>query len=104
LKENALYKASEEYDIPDEADSGVLKDEEIVLCYGENKKKEHRARRIAYWDSANERLFEFVTNNFELSAEKIAIIYKKRWQIELLFKQLKQHFPLKYFLEDPEES
>jgi hypothetical protein len=54
LKENALYKASEEYDIPDEADSGVLKDEVIVLCYGENKKKEHRARRIAYWDSANE--------------------------------------------------
>ena len=104
LKENALYKASEEYDIPDEADSGVLKDEEIVLCYGENKKKEHRARRIAYWDSANERLFEFVTNNFELSAEKIAIIYKKRWQIELLFKQLKQNFPLKYFLGDNENA
>jgi hypothetical protein len=38
LKENALYKASEEYDIPDEADSGVLKDEEIVLCYGEKRK------------------------------------------------------------------
>jgi len=61
----------------------VLKDEEIVLCYGENKKKELLARRIAYWDSANERLFEFVTNNFDLSAEKIAVIYKKRWQIEL---------------------
>ena len=104
LKENALYKASEEYDIPDEADSGVLKDEEIVLCYGENKKKEHRARRIAYWDSANERLFEFVTNNFDLSVEKIAIIYKKRWQIELLFKQLKQNFPLKYFLGDNENA
>jgi hypothetical protein len=57
LKENALYKASEEYDIPDEADSAVLKDEEIVLCYGENKKKELLARRIAYWDSANKRLF-----------------------------------------------
>jgi hypothetical protein len=57
LKESALYKASEEYDIPDEADSGVLIDEEIVLCYGENKKKELLARRIAYWDSANERLF-----------------------------------------------
>ena len=53
---------------------GVLKDEEIVLCYGENKKKEHLVRRIAYWDSANERLFEFVTNNFDLSAEKIAIL------------------------------
>ena len=68
------------------------------------KKKEHRARRIEYWDSTNERLFEFVTNNFELPAEKIAIIYKKRWQIELLFKQLKQNFPLKYFLGDNENA
>jgi transposase len=36
----------------------------------------------------------------ELDAETIALIYKKRWQIELLFKQLKQNFPLKYFLGD----
>lgn len=104
LKENALYAAGEEYDIPDDADSGVLKDEEVVLFYGENKKEEHRARRIAYWDSENERLFEFLTNNFELPAEKIALIYKKRWQIELLFKQLKQNFPLKYFLGDNENA
>jgi hypothetical protein len=104
LKDNALYEAREEFDIPDDADSGVLKDEEIVLRYGENKKLEHRARRIAYWDSENSRLFEFITNNFELPAEKIALIYKKRWQIELLFKQLKQNFPLKYFLGDNENA
>lgn len=104
LKDNALYQAREEYDIPDEADSGVLKDEEIVLFYGDNKKQEHRARRIAYWDDENKRVFEFITNNFELSAEKIALIYKKRWQIELLFKQLKQNFPLKYFLGDNENA
>jgi hypothetical protein len=85
LKENALYQAREEFDIPDDADSGVLKDEEIILYYGDNKNKQHRARRIAYWDSENSRLFEFITNNFELSAEKIALIYKKRWKIELLF-------------------
>lgn len=104
LKDNALYKARKEFDIPDNADSGVLKDEEVTLQYGDKKKKEHRARRIAYWDSENERLFEFITNNFELSAEKIALIYKKRWQIELLFKQLKQNFPLKYFLGDNENA
>ena len=104
LKDNALYKARKEFDIPDEADSGVLKDEEIVLLYGTNKSQEHKARRIAYWDKENERLFEFLTNNMELSAEKIAYIYKKRWQIELLFKQLKQIFPLKYFLGDNENA
>lgn len=104
LKDNALYQARKEFDIPDEADSGVLKDEEIVLLYGTNKLEEHKARRIAYWDSENERLFEFITNNMEFSAEKIATIYKKRWQIELLFKQLKQNFPLKYFLGDNENA
>jgi hypothetical protein len=104
LKDNALYEARKEFDIPEDADSGVLKDEEVILYYGDKKKQEHRARRIAYWDSENERLFEFITNNFELSAEKIALIYKKRWQIELLFKQLKQNFPLKYFLGDNENA
>lgn len=104
LKSNATYKAREEFDIPDDADSGVLKDEEVVLYYGKNKTQEHRARRIAYWDNENKRLFEFITNNFDMIAEKIAFIYKKRWQIELLFKQLKQNFPLKYFLGDNENA
>ena len=104
LKDNALYVAGEEFDIPDDADSGVLKDEEIEMSYGQNKQQKHKARRIAYWDSVNKRLFEFITNNFELTAQEIALIYKKRWQIELLFKQLKQNFPLKYFLGDNENA
>jgi len=104
LKDNAVYNAREEFDIPQDADNGVLKDEEIIMYYGENKKQQHHARRIVYWDNDNKRLFEFISNNFELSAEKIALIYKKRWQIELLFKQLKQNFPLKYFLGDNENA
>ncbi len=66
LKDNAIYEARKEFDIPDNAHSGVLKDEEIILYHGLNKRQEHRARRIAYWDSENGRLFEFITNNFEL--------------------------------------
>jgi hypothetical protein len=104
LKDNAKYDAGKEFDIPDGADSGVLKDEEITLYYGENGKLKHRSRRIAYWDAENERLFEFLTNNFELPAGKVALIYKKRWQIELLFKQLKQNFPLKYFPGDNQNA
>lgn len=104
LKDNAVYEARKEYEIPDESDSGVLKDEEIILFYGEKKNAQHKARRIAYWDNENGRLFEFITNNFEMPAEKIALIYKRRWQIELLFKQLKQNFPLKYFLGDNENA
>jgi len=104
LKDNALYQAREEFDIPDDAHAGVLKDEEIELLYGKNNKLKHKARRIAYWDEDNKRVFEFITNNFDLAAEEIAMIYKKRWQIELLFKQLKQNFPLKYFLGDNENA
>lgn len=39
-----------------------------------------------------------------MNAGHIALIYKKRWSIELLFKQLKQNFPLKYFLGDNENA
>jgi len=104
LKDSATYSTGEEFDIPKDADFGVLKDEEIILSYGQNKTQKHKARRIVYWDDQNQRLFEFITNNFKLSAEMIALIYKKRWQIELLFKQLKQNFPLKYFLGDNENA
>ena len=38
-----------------------------------------------------------MTNNFSLPADQIALIYKNRWMIELLFKQIKQNFPLRYF-------
>jgi hypothetical protein len=36
-----------------QADSGVLKDEKIMLSYGKNGKEKHESRRIAYWDAGN---------------------------------------------------
>lgn len=100
-KENAVYEAGEEYDIPDNIDEGVIKDESIFLTYKEGGiEKQLKVRRIAYWSEERERLLIFITNNFDLTADLIALIYKKRWQIETLFKQLKQNFPLKYFVGD----
>lgn len=100
-KENAIYQIGEEYDIPDNIDEGVIKDEAIYLSYQEDgQEKKIKLRRIAYWADDRQRLLIFISNNFELSADMIALIYKKRWQIETLFKQLKQNFPLKYFLGD----
>ena len=43
------------------------------------------------------RTFIFLTNNFELSAAQIALLYKNRWQIELFFKWIKQHLKIKSF-------
>lgn len=48
LKDNAVYQARREYDIPDDADSRILKDERIMLKYGKNKELEHYARHCFF--------------------------------------------------------
>lgn len=106
LKSNTSYQSILENHIPEYIDNGVLKDENIEVDVKKNGKylKTTQLRRIAYWDAENQRCFEFVTNLHGMNAGHIALIYKKRWQIELLFKQLKQNFPLKYFLGDNENA
>ena len=106
LKSNASYESVKENDIPNYIDNGVLKDEIIRVDIKENGAylKTIELRKIAYWDDENKRCFEFLTNLNGMNAGHIALIYKKRWQIELLFKQLKQNFPLKFFLGDNENA
>ena len=58
-------------------------------------------RRVVYYDKDKDRIFEFLSNIIDMTAEQIGLLYKMRWQIELLFKQLKHPAkagPLKYFL------
>jgi IS4 transposase len=59
---------------------------------------------VTFYDRENKREFEFLTNLFELRAVLIDGLHKIRWQIELLFKQLKQNFLLRYFLGDNENA
>jgi hypothetical protein len=100
-KDNAVYKSLEEYDIAEGVDNGVLKDERIKI---EKDGKSIELRRIVYWSEEHKKVYEFITNNFDLAPDIIAEIYKRRWQIELLFKRLKQNFPLKYFLGDSQNA
>ncbi|MEQ8575470.1 MAG: IS4 family transposase [Fulvivirga sp.] len=80
---------------------GVLKDELIILGTRTHAKKIRlRSRLVTFFDQEKGRTFQFLTNNFELLPEQIADLYKERWQIEILFKRVKQNFPLKYFLGD----
>lgn len=60
-------------------------------------------RRICYQDEKN-RKYVFLSNNMEISADEIALIYKKRWGIELLFKKMKQNFQLHYFYGENENA
>lgn len=54
-------------------------------------------RRIKYYDKELDKTFVFLTNNFQVEAAQIALLYKYRWQIELFFKWIKQHLRIKVF-------
>ena len=56
-----------------------------------------KLRRVKFYDDETKRTFVFLTNNMELSAEQIALLYKNRWQVELFFKWIKQHLKVKSF-------
>ena len=77
---------------------GVLKEQYITVAVKLNGVVMQRLklRRIIYKTDEG-KIYEFATNNFTLPASQIATIYKNRWMIELLFKQIKQNFPLRYF-------
>ncbi len=60
----------------------------------------HIARIITYIDikkGKKPKLIPLLTNDFDMPLETIVAIYRRRWQIESLFKQIKQNFPLRYF-------
>jgi len=86
--------------------AGVLSDHEIQLGNPATALKTplQKARLIFYCDAVSKQTFEFITNNFIYSASTIADLYKKRWQIELLFKRVKQNFQVNYFLGDNENA
>ena len=82
-----------------------MEDQIIEIEVNVNKEiSKLKLRKVRFYDRENKRAFEFLTNLFEMRADMIAALYKIRWQIELLFKQLKQNFPLKYFLGDNENA
>lgn len=56
-----------------------------------------KLRRVKYHDAETNKVFIFITNNLELTASEIALLYKKRWQVELFFKWIKQHLRIKSF-------
>jgi hypothetical protein len=56
-----------------------------------------KLRKVKFVDKENGKTLVFLTNNFELSAHDIALLYKQRWQVELFFKWIKQHLKVKTF-------
>ena len=105
LHQHLVYKVLKENPVSEvQSRKGVIHDQEIRLGvdYKPNKPKVN-ARLITFIDASG-KVFEFLTNNFKLMPATIADIYKRRWQIELLFKRIKQNYPLKYFLGESENA
>lgn len=105
IKDNAVYEVTSVDEIDDNIHSGVLEDTIIELVVKDKSgDRKLRLRKVRFHDRELNREFEFITNLFEMRPDMVAAIYKIRWQIELLFKQLKQNFPLRYFLGDNENA
>jgi hypothetical protein len=95
LKNNATYVVVEKRRA---VGDGVVSDEIIVLQKQAASEQAPFLRRVRYWDAATQRELIFLTNHLALPAATIAATYKQRWQIELLFKALKQNLRVKTFV------
>ena len=86
------------YSQPIDASTGVCSDHTVVLAAAASRKHyPDPLRRIHFHDVEHDRRLRFLTNNFDLPAPTICLLYKSRWQVELFFKWIKQHLRIKAF-------
>lgn len=101
LKDRALFKILEVKEIQDKPQSKSLTIEQdliVQLKDGDGKWVKTKFRLIIAKAKNSEQKIQFLTNIQDLDALAISEIYKKRWEIEVFFKYLKQHLNLKHFL------
>jgi transposase len=86
------------YSHPVDASTGVRSDHTVLLVSAASRKHyPDPLRRIHYHDAEQDRSLRFLTNNFDLSALTVCLLYKSRWQVELFFRWVKQHLRIKAF-------
>ena len=93
---NAKETLLKEFDLVEATPNEVLRDAKIALKY-KNKQGEElqvELRLVSYYHKEKNKAYYFLTNLFNLSAQQIPDLYKKRWEVEMLFKKIKQNFPL----------
>ena len=97
MKKNLTYEVL--VDCMDMNTDGKMEYREQVVVFRKGEVN-HIARIITYVDikkGKQPKLISLLTNDFDMPLETIVAIYRRRWQIESLFKQIKQNFPLRYF-------
>ena len=107
IKTNTQYKVIEDLDLPDKIDQDILTDEIIELTgnkalkTGINKQK---LRLVSVYKEDENKTIFIITNNLDWTARTIADLYKKRWDIELFFKSIKQNLQIKTFVGTSENA
>ena len=86
------------YSRPVDSATGLRSDQTVVLEAAASRKHyPDPLRRIRFHDSEQDRNLRFLSNNFDLPALTVCLLYKSRWQVELFFKWIKQHLRIKAF-------
>jgi hypothetical protein len=95
-KSNLKFKRM--YSKKTDKSTGVIYDQTGKIDgFYSSKDYPQKIRKVKFFDAENKKTLIFLTNNFDLSAGQIALLYKQRWQIELFFKWIKQHLKVKTF-------
>jgi hypothetical protein len=105
-KKDARYVVVHSKQISEESSKAGIREDRCIIqgTRTQQEKIKLQVRLVTFFDKETGRTFEFLTNNFSLPPGCIADLYKKRWLIEILFKRIKQNFPLRYFLGDNENA
>ncbi len=107
IKDNTVYEVIQELELPDGEDQHIIKDELTYLTgtkAKENGLSEIPLRRVVMYDSEKHMLLVIITNNLTWKAATIAALYKRRWDIEMFFKLLKQNLNVKTFIGTSENA
>ncbi len=93
------------YSMPVDRSTGIICDQRISLNgYYILKDYPEQLRRIRFKDPESGKTLVFLTNNTVLPPLTIAALYKRRWQVELFFKWIKQHLRIKRFIGNSESA
>ena len=100
IKSNTTYETIEELDLPEGVDQNILKDEIIKLTSNkavETGISEYMLRLVHIYKEDENKVITVITNQLDWEYNTIAELYKKRWDIELFFKSIKQNLQVKTF-------
>ena len=107
IKDNTIYQSIKELELPNKEDQDILKDEIIQLTSPKAKEtgiSEHQLRLVTVYKADENKVIQIISNNLDWKARTIADLYKKRWDIELFFKAMKQNLQIKSFVGTSENA